>query len=166
MQLKITFYTFAYTACVHQRGSCPEMVLFALVFRSNVTIKRAPPSPWGLGWQTCTIHESIHPVVEACQTCQAKAFLMPERCGWQFSIVVKEFDLQEPDLSEARLKLPFKWMYERCTLTLSGLANVCSWMLLVYRKRTERSWSNSECTWSDSESTSTTEPLRKLGRSI
>ena len=57
---------------------------------------------------------------------------MPERCGWQFSIVVKEFDLQEPDLSEARLKLPFKWMYECCTLTLSGLANVCSWMLLVY----------------------------------
>ena len=34
--------------------------------------------------------------------------------------------------SEARLKLPFKWMYECCTLTLSGLANVCSWMLLVY----------------------------------
>ena len=142
------------------RGSCPEieapaltcMVRFALIFR-NLRIKQekdddAPPSPrgpWLRGpWSKLKTYESISAAYEAYKNHQLAGD--PPHDGLQFSVVVEDFDLNEPiSDSEARLQLPYTWMYECCTLDFkSGLQNDDqlfivnpSWMVM-YRKRPER----------------------------
>ena len=173
-KLSIDFHGAAqdYVLLLHApAGSRSEMVLFALIVR-NPTIKQekdenATPKPWGFGWSTFNTYQSI---VTALQAFDQQAFFMPEQYGWQFSIVVEEFDLQEPEWdrrdSEARLKLPYKWMYDCCTLHyLSGLANddqvylinnsTTQALLHLQLKRKKRFWSPS---------TSSTEPLRNCRR--
>ena len=126
------------------------MVRFAIIHR-NLRIKQekdddAPPSPRGpwlrgpwikLKWS----YESLNEAREAFE--RNKLSLSVDH---QFSIVVEQFDLGEPPRdSKARgLLLPYKWMYECCTLDHeSGLQNDdqlfivnSSWMV-KYTKRTE-----------------------------
>ena len=152
-------------------GSCSEMVRFALIVR-NPTIKQekdetATPKPWGFGWSTYNTYQSI---VTAVQAFHQRAFYTPEQHGWQFSIVVEEFDLQEPEWdrrdSEAHLKLPYQWMYDCCTLDyLSGLANDDQ-LYLINCSRTQPllnlQLKRKKCFWSAS--TSSAEPLRNRRR--
>ena len=126
------------------------MVRFAIIYR-NLRIKQekdddAPPSPRGpwlrgpwikLKWS----YESLNAAREAFE--RSKLSLSVDH---QFSIVVEQFDLGEPpgDSKARGLLLPYKWMYECCTLDHeSGLQNDdqlfivnSSWMVFNH-KRTE-----------------------------
>ena len=136
------------------------MVRFAII-RRNLRIKQekdddAPPSPRGpwlrgpwikLKWS----YESLNEAREAFDRIERSSSILDrfERSfsvDHQFSIVVEQFDLGEPpgDSKARGLLLPYKWMYECCTLDHeSGLQNDdqlfivnSSWMVFNH-KRTE-----------------------------
>ena len=127
------------------------MVLFAIIYRNlRIKIKQeknddAPPSPrgpWlrGLWIKLWPSYESLTAALEAFDRYKLGS------TDLQFSIVVEQFDLGEPpgDSKARGLLLPYKWMYECCTLDHeSGLQNDdqlfivnSSWMVFNH-KRTE-----------------------------
>ena len=123
VRLKITFCCYIYRTILwllplsHHIycGSCPYiyMVKFKIIAR-NLTTWGDAPSQWGPGWaKTPGVYDYIHAVVDACRE-QQETFPEP----WQFSIIVVEFDCQEPKNNAFRFRKP--WMSELTSEQMVG----------------------------------------------
>ena len=89
------------------------MVKFKIIAR-NLTTWGDAPSQWGPGWaKTPGVYDYIHAAVDACREQQET---LPE--PWQFSIIVVEFDCQEPKNNAFRFRKP--WMSELTSEQMVG----------------------------------------------